>query len=105
MKLNPEMKLPDSVNICGMIYPISVISGLRSSDDAETKVDGLFSRGPASIKIEGKLEDQERWQTFLHELIHGWLIMANIELEEEEKKVDALAYQAYCTLFNTDWKK
>ena len=103
VKLDPKTELPDAINICGMTYPIELIKELRADD--LTKADGLFSRAPGCIKIEGNLADQERWQTFFHEVIHGWLCIAQINMKDEEKNVDALAYQAYCTLFNTEWKK
>jgi hypothetical protein len=102
MKLNPSMPLPKKVNICGMWYPVTIVPDLKLNGE---KVDGYYTRAPGGIFIEKNLGNQERWQTFAHEVIHGWLAMLQIELKDEERKVDAMAYQAYCTLFNTEWQK
>jgi hypothetical protein len=104
MKLNPSMPLPKKVNICGMWYPVVLVPDLRDTD--ETKLDGNINYSPCKISIERKLSDQNRWHTFIHEVVHGTMTSAKIEWAEgEEKRVDAMASQLYCTLFNTEWQK
>ena len=83
-----------------MTWPVSVPYGainikilFEHPDDMEESI-GQYSiyKGHATCRIDNTLQNGLRDQTVLHELVHAWIRLAGIKLEEdvEESLADAI---------------
>lgn len=93
------MKIPDSVRIAGVEYPVTLVEHLNDGMNA------LYGRfDPADCKIElsnpPRQSHQKRCITLLHEIFHGIIHHACLEINEkdEERVVEVLSFGMYQVL-------
>ena len=61
--------------------------------------------GPA-IRVGTNLNDNYRWHTFIHELIHKWEVEGGFKLDDEDgdSDVDRLAVALFADFLRNGWK-
>lgn len=100
------MKIPKSVRINGMEYAIDYVKDLN---DGRRVLKGQVELGRHVIHINPTEENdqQDKCLTFLHEIFHAICYEYNIDVEDEERIVDAFSRGVYqvlqdneCRLFN-----
>ena len=76
------MNLPKSVKIGGIVYDIVEVERLLDADNHD-KLDGQIKYNKSEISIEKNMSDQIKISTLWHEVIHGILMQADVEVEEK----------------------
>jgi hypothetical protein len=61
--------IPDNVKIGHLAVPVKMVEELRDHDDE--KLMGRFIGQPSKIEIDEELEEEEKFETFLHEVLEG----------------------------------
>lgn len=91
------MKIPDSVRIGGVEYPVSIKDNIRH-DNALAY--GHIDWDNCMIELSGTdgTAHEKRCMTLWHEILHGIAHHANLEIEDEENVVDTLANGIYQVL-------
>lgn len=88
------MKIPESVRIAGVEYPVEYVDNLRLGDDL---CFGMIDYRECKIQLSGTdgLDHQHRCITLIHEILHGIRNNNGMEIENEEKVVDMFARGIY----------
>lgn len=92
------MKIPDSVRINGVEFPVEYIAHLN---DGEHKLHGIVNYCNCTISIDPDSQDhQKKCITLWHEILHVLLHNAQIDLpeDEEERIIIALSNGVYQVL-------
>lgn len=90
------MKIPQKVNIGGIIYDVNLISGKTNNTLHERDYFGNIDYEKCIITIDSDLNQQQIEVTLLHELMHGIANHFCINIEEED--TDRLARGIYQVL-------
>lgn len=91
------MKIPDSIRIGGVEYPVCTVNHLNNGVElAYGHID--FER--CVIELSGTIEmgHEKRCKVLLHEILHGIREHSGLEIENEEAVVDMFAKGLYQVL-------
>jgi hypothetical protein len=91
-----------TVKIGPMVYEVVEEKGLTTFD-GDKKLSGHIIYDSRQIRIEAQLSEQSKRQILWHEILHGILTQAGIELEDVEKSVDVLAFGIMGVLQDNQW--
>lgn len=104
------MKLPDEVNIVGIVYKIEYFD--RPSDVDVFKrasVWGQCDFWTRTIRVyKNDLSNREIWNTIMHEVLHAIVEALNLggeKLDDDDKTVDVLAITLVDVLVRNGWMK
>lgn len=90
------MKIPESVRINGIEYPVKFVSALN---DGERICHGRIFFNTCKIHINAETQGHEKMcVTLLHEILHALLFNGRIELNNEEDVVEVLSNGLYQVL-------
>lgn len=91
------MKIPESIRIGGVEYPISYVENLRHGN---TIAYGHIDFENCCIELSGTdgTAHEKRCQILWHEILHGIAEHAGMEIENEEAVVDMFAKGVYQVL-------
>jgi hypothetical protein len=81
--------LPNKVNVCGVPFKVRCCDDSFQSDTMHL---GEIRYGKAEILINRDMDEEMKYQTLIHEWVHGALVMiGRNELTEDECLVQSLA--------------
>ncbi len=91
------MKIPESIRINGVEYTIRNTENLN---DGRQMLDGRITYGDSLIQIKADQGHQHKCIILWHEIVHGILYHAGVELDDdtEEKIAEALGFGLYQVL-------
>lgn len=91
------MKIPDSIRIAGVEYKIIYVSDLNNGVNLAY---GHIDYDNSVIMLSSTIgtEHQKRCCIMWHEIIHGIIEASGLEIDDEEKVVDAIARGIYQVL-------
>jgi hypothetical protein len=84
------MDLPKNIRILAIDFKTKEIARLTNEENSE-KFQGMILYRDSVIAVEKKLEEQQKFQTLWHEILHGLNTQMGFERLPEET-IDALAY-------------
>lgn len=91
------MKIPDSVRIGGVEYPIGYVANLRNGNElAYGHID--YDNCRIELSDTDGTAHEKRCQILWHEILHGIREHAGLEIEDEEAVVDMFAKGIYQVL-------
>lgn len=91
------MKIPESVRIGGIEYPIVYVENLNNGVNlAYGHID--YDNSVIELSDTSGVEHQRRCITLWHEILHGIRNHAGLEIENEEEVVDVLSRGIYQVL-------
>lgn len=91
------MKIPDSVRIGGVEYPISYVENLRLDNKlAYGRID--YDNCAIELSANDGAAHEKRCQTLWHEILHGIREHAGLEIKNEEAVVEMFAKGIYQVL-------
>lgn len=82
------MKIPESIRIAGAEYEVETVKDLN---DGQRVLAGQIDYTACKIRLGETLEGDARHLTLWHEIVHGIVNNAQLELEDEERVVEAMA--------------
>ena len=90
-----EMKLPDTISICGIPFSVKESNDLYSPNGV---CNGEIEHSKALIKINSNIAEVLKMPTLYHEWVHGALILlGHDELCDNEQFVQSMAIAIYHT--------
>lgn len=91
------MKLPNSIRIGGVEYPVVYVENLNNGTNMAY---GHISFDDCQIELSDNIgiAHERRCQTLLHEILHGIIYHASANIENEEVVVECLAKGLYQVL-------
>lgn len=91
------MKIPESIRIAGVEYPVEYVPNLRLGDDL---CFGTIDYRECKIQLSSTdgLNHDHRCITLIHEILHGIRNNNGMEIEDEENVVDMFARGLYQVL-------
>lgn len=91
------MKIPDSIRIGGVEYPISYVENLRSDNKlAYGRID--YDNCTIELSSNDGAAHEKRCQVLWHEILHGIREHAGLEIKNEEVIVDMFSKGIYQVL-------
>ena len=91
------MKIPESIRICGVEYPVVYVENLNNGTNLAY---GHIDYDNCKIELSDNVgtAHERRCQTLLHEILHGILYHASFAIDDEESVVECLAKGLYQVL-------
>jgi hypothetical protein len=85
------------------VFKNVIVNNMRDKNDG--RLDGEICYGQSEIHLDDKLDDFGRKQVLWHEIFHGILTQAGMQIKrkEEESLVDALSYGIISVLEDNPW--
>lgn len=97
------MKIPQKVNIGGIIYKVKLISGTPKNDLQERNYLGRIDHCKCEITLEKDADKQVIESTFIHEIAHGLEYKFKMEIAEDD--IDRIANGFYQVLKENNFLK
>jgi len=92
----------DTIKIGPIEFDIEIVDNLHSPDGKD-KLDGIIMYKGTTIQIDGDANAQASRQILWHEIIHGILTQAGIQIKNEENICEVLSHGIMSVLQNNGW--
>ena len=90
------MKIPESVKIGGIVYPVKFEDRLNNGTELCTgHIDYNFQQIQLDKNLQG---EQGKEQTLLHEILHGIAHHFDLKVDDDEDTIDKLATGLYMVI-------
>ena len=85
------MKIPKEFYLKGKLWRVEYKWGLRDGDEM---LDGLCTFDPRVIYLRRELSREDKWLTFLHELVHA--ILFECYISRNDGGIDGIVEEVVC---------
>lgn len=94
--------MSDTVRVDGITYKIERVENLLD-DTGDKRLSGQIKYEDSVIQIDARLKSQWERQVLWHEIFHGIIEQRGIEVKDEDRTVDQLAYAIMQVLRDNPW--